>query len=111
MKKLCVAVVLAVCAAGCKGQEVAATVTCEVTKAGTVDCSVQQTKGTAAIEVCWNFNVTCANGATLEAARSCGVVKDGQTTTTTIPADKLTIQGNCEGDMKAEVANMSWEAK
>ncbi len=97
--------------AGCKGEEVGANVSCKVTPDTTVECNVQQTKGKSAIEVCWDFHASCANGATLEAARACAVVKDGGSAKTTIPSDKITIKGSCEGQVTAEVANMKWKAK
>ena len=95
---------------GCN-QEVAATVNCKVGEGGAVNCTIAQTKGTAEIEVCWDFKVTCESGATLETSKACGTVKDGQTTSTTIPADNITVTGTCDKVKNAEVTNMSWSAK
>ncbi len=110
MKRLWVVAVLVLAGAGC-GEKVAANVSCEVKKGPSVECSVKQTQGKSAIEVCWDFKASCANGATLQAARACAVVKDGGSASTTIPADKITITGSCQGQVTAEVANMKWKAK
>lgn len=111
MKLLCaLALTLTLVATtGCK-TEVAATVECKVAEGPTVDCSITQTKGTAAIEVCWDFNVKCANDATLTAS-SCGNVEDGQTSKVMIPTTEITIEGACEGESAAEVVNVRLEAQ
>lgn len=112
MKRLYgLALVIVVAALGCKGDEVSAHVHCKVTTASTVDCSVAQTKGTAEIEVCWEFNVACANGARLDTAPTCTKVKDGQTATVTIPADKIKVAGDCQGEMKPSLTNTTLNGK
>ncbi len=94
---------------GC-GKDVSATINCKVTETTAVDCTVEQTKGTDAIEACWEFNVTCENGATLKTGRTCATVADGKTTSVTIPPDKVTIEGTCDKVKEAEIANKSWKA-
>lgn len=112
MKILCAsALILAFAASsGCKTQ-VAATVECKVSDGPKVECSILQTKGKAEIEVCWDFNVACANGSTLNATNHCGIVKDGGTKSVTIATSELVIEGNCEGDTTAEVVNVKLKAK
>ena len=92
---------------GCKQEQVSTNVNCEVKAGPTVDCTVAETKGTADVEICWEFRVTCANGATLEAARTCAKVKDGQTSNATIPTDKIKSAGSCEGEKTAAVTNLT----
>ncbi len=84
--------------AGCKGEKVSAHVDCITTAAPAVECEVSQTKGKSEIDVCWDFAVTCANGAVVTAARTCQKVKDGGTAKVTIPADKLVGIDKCGGD-------------
>ena len=90
---------------GCK--QATANVNCEVKAGPTVDCTIAETKGTADVEICWEFKVTCANGATLEGARTCAKVKDGQTSNATIPTDKIKQTGACEGAKTAAVTNLT----
>jgi hypothetical protein len=92
---------------GCKQEQVTANVNCEVKAGPTVDCTIAETKGTAEVEICWGFKVTCANGATLEGTRTCAKVKDGQTANATIPTDKITSTGSCEGEKTAAVTNLT----
>ena len=110
MKALRVVLPLLLVLAAC-GEQVEAKVNCEVTTEGTVKCDAQQTKGKTAMEVCWDFGVTCDNGATLKAERTCTTVEDGGSNSVIIPTDKIKIEGSCEGEMKAELANMEWKAK
>jgi hypothetical protein len=84
--------------AGCKSEKVSAHVDCVTTAAPAVECDVSQTKGKSEIDVCWDFAVTCANGAIVTAARTCQKVKDGGTAKVTIPADKLEGIDKCGGD-------------
>jgi len=106
MKLFALAIAL-VASTGCQKQQVLANVDCEVKAGPTVDCTIAETKGTAEVEVCWEFKVTCANGATLDAARTCAKVKDGQTSTATIPTDKIKVAGSCEGEKSASVTNLT----
>ena len=111
MKLLCaIALSLSfVATTSCK-TEVAATVECTAADGPVVECSIVQTKGKAAMEVCWDFNITCANGATLKAS-GCGDVKDGGTTAVTIPTAEIAIEGACAGDTTAEVVNVKLQGK
>jgi len=104
MKKF--ALLLCLFATACKREIVLAHVNCVTKEDRTVSCTVQQTKGKSEMDVCWDFNVKCANAATLT-AHGCATVKDGGTVTMTIPAEKVTINGTCDADPKAEVVNMT----
>ena len=84
-------------AAGCS-EKVNINVSCVTTAAPAVECDVKQTEGKSEVEVCWDFAVTCGNGAVVKASRTCQKVKDGATVKTTIGADKLTGVENCAGD-------------
>ena len=72
----------------------------------TIQCDIAETKGTTAIEVCWDFKVTCKNGAEITVPRSCTTVKDGATVHYTIPAEKIQNADKCDADPKAVVSNM-----
>ncbi|HEY5952385.1 MAG TPA: hypothetical protein VIV40_43100, partial [Kofleriaceae bacterium] len=84
--------------AGCKGEEVFVHVDCVTTAAPAIECEVKQTKGKSEVEVCWDFSVTCGNGAVVKAPNTCQKVKDGGTVKTTISADKLDGIDQCGGD-------------
>ncbi|MDQ3367778.1 MAG: hypothetical protein M3680_20330 [Myxococcota bacterium] len=107
-----VLVVMLVLFAGC-GEAVSAHVNCVTTAAPAVECDVQQTKGTSEIEVCWDFAITCANGAVVKAANTCQKVKDGGTTKVTIPADRLDGVDKCGGDQPptGTLANLTINGK
>ena len=74
-----------------------------------VECDVAQTKGKSEVEACWDFSVTCANGAVVTAPRTCQKVGDGKTVHTTIPADKLVGVDKCGGEGKptGTITNMT----
>ncbi len=110
MKTLSLLVIALAGASACKGTEVSAHVNCKVNEDTSVACTIEQTKGKAEIEVCWDFKVTCKNGATLEALGTCGNVKDGQTTELTIGADKVKMEGTCDSEPKAVIDNTKWKA-
>jgi hypothetical protein len=98
MKNLLRAAGLAfVLAAGC-GENVKVEVLCETTAAPAIECDVKQTLGKSEVDVCWDFAVTCANGAVVTAERTCQKVKDGGTARAVVPADKLTGIEKCGGD-------------
>lgn len=94
---------------GCK--KVKATVNCEVKEGPTVECVVAQTEGSSEAEVCWDFKVTCANNASLEAELTCAKVKEGGSTTVTTPTDKIKLVGKCEGERKAGIGKMTINGK
>ena len=83
--------------AGCS-EKVNVNVSCVTTAAPAVECDVTQTEGKSEVEVCWDFAVTCGNGAVVKAERTCQKVKDGATVKTTIGADKLTGIADCAGN-------------
>jgi hypothetical protein len=97
---------------GC-GEKVAAQVNCVTTAAPAVECDVKQTKGKSEIEVCWDFDATCANGVEVKAPNTCQKVKDGGTVKVTIPADKLAGVDKCGGDKppQAKMTNMTINGK
>ena len=51
-------------------EKVAATVECVTTAAPAVERDVTQTVGKSEMEVCWDFEVTCANGGVVKAERT-----------------------------------------
>jgi hypothetical protein len=91
--------------------EVAALVDCEVTEGPVVECAAKQTQGRSAIEVCWDFSVTCANQATLEAKRICQRLQDGGARNVMVPTARLKMSGACEGEAKGAVTNMTINGK
>ena len=84
----------------CKSEDVSVHIDCETTATPAVECDVKETKGKSEVEACWDFSVTCANGAIVTAARTCQKVGDGKTVHTTIAADKLTGLDKCGGEGK-----------
>jgi hypothetical protein len=99
-------VVLLVLLAGCR-EKVLAKVHCEVVQGPAVDCTIAQAEGTSEVEVCWDFGVRCDSGASLEAARTCTKVHDGETTKTTIPTPKIKITGACNGNKVGTLTNVT----
>jgi hypothetical protein len=89
--------------AGC-GEKVDATVRCVTTGVPSVECEVTQTRGTREVEVCWDFEATCANGALVKAPRTCQKVKDGGTAQVTIPGTVLDGIERCEGSTPPTLA-------
>jgi hypothetical protein len=82
-------------------------VQCDLVAGTQVACTAQLLEGTAEVEVCWDFKVTCDSGASLTAPRSCVHVAPGGTMRTTIPHDKPTMQGTCTGERRAEVVGLT----
>ncbi len=95
MKHACV--VLVALLAGCS-EKVNVHVDCITTAAPAVECTLTQNQGKSEVEVCWDFSVTCANGAVVKAPNTCHKIKDGATEKVTIPGDKLTDIDKCGGD-------------
>jgi hypothetical protein len=58
-----------------------------------------QTKGKSEVEVCWDFSLSCPNGAEVKAARTCQKVKGGGT-----DLDKC---GAGDGAASAKVENLT----
>ena len=92
---------------GCSQERVGVNVACEVKKGPVVECVVAQTKGTAEVEACWDFKVTCAVSGAIEAPRTCAKIKGGETTTVTIPTDKIKVSATCEGKQEQGNANLT----
>lgn len=99
-------------AAGCS-EDVSVNVACKTTAAPAVECDVAQRAGKSEVEVCWDFAVTCANGAEVKAERTCQKVKDGATVKAVIPADKLSGIDKCggEGPPVGKLSNMTLNGK
>jgi hypothetical protein len=100
---------LVLAVAGCT-ENVKATVNCKTT-ATTAECEVKQTEGKAAVEVCWDFSVTCHNGTKIESLKNCAKVSGGGTTHHTITADRLKGTEKCDASPVAKVANLTLNGK
>jgi hypothetical protein len=118
--KSCLVLVLFGCLVSCKvemsagkGEDVKVSVNCATAADLAVDCELNQTAGTAEVEVCFDFSVTCANGAVVKAPRSCGAAAGGKISKLRIPGDKLVGMDKCGGDgaPKAVVENIVVKAK
>jgi hypothetical protein len=96
--------------AGCT-QPVKVNIQC-VTSEAAVECDLTQTVGKMEVEACWDFQVTCGNGAVVKAPRMCQKVKDGGTAKATMPSDKLTGRDKCAGDKPtAAISNLTIDGK
>ena len=97
---------------GCE-EQVSVHVDCVTTGVPAVECDVVQKVGKSEVEACWDFAVTCANGAEVKAERTCQKVKDGGTVKTTIPAAKLSGVDKCGGDKPpvGKLANLTLNGK
>ncbi|HEU4727087.1 MAG TPA: hypothetical protein VFT22_04340 [Kofleriaceae bacterium] len=96
--RIIIVIAIAQLATACTKEKAHATVNCEVVAGPAVVCRVEETRGTIDVRVCWDFKLTCDNGATLTADRACAHVADGKTTTVTLGTDKLKLTGTCEGE-------------
>lgn len=90
---------------GCKaevsvggGEAVNVTVNCVTVAEPAVECELNQVQGKSAAQVCFDFSVTCANGAVVKAERACGNVAEGKISKLKIPGDKLTGMDKCGGE-------------
>ncbi len=90
-------------------EQVSVHVNCVTTAAPAVECDVVQNAGKSEVEACWDFAVTCANGAQVKAERTCQKVKDGATVKVVIPAERLTGIDKCggEGAPKGEMSGLT----
>lgn len=100
--------------AGCT-EEVNVTVNCETVAEPEVAvvCQIKQTKGKSEVEACWDFAVTCANGAVVESPRACVKVKDGGNAEQRTPGANLKNLDKCAGDKPptAAVSNLTIDGK
>ena len=112
---LCVVLFFVACKAECKvgSEDVKVDVNCVSVDTPAVECDVTQTQGKDEVEACWDFSVTCANGAVVTAPRTCLKVKDGGKGQTTIAADKLTGFDKCGGEGKptGKIENLTLNGK
>lgn len=94
-------------------EQVSVHVECVTTAAPAVECDVIQKVGKSEVEACWDFSVTCANGAEVKAERTCQKVKDGSTVKTIIPAARLTGFEMCggEGAPTGKLAGLTLDGK
>jgi hypothetical protein len=83
---------------------------CEVVNAAVI-CDVTQSLPDGEHEVCWDFSVTCPNGASLSIPHECRTVTGHDVTELTITPDRVTKKGVCEGDKKARVTNLTLDGK
>jgi hypothetical protein len=88
-------VVIVVSLWGCESP--LAEVHCVTTAVPSVECEVSQTRGKAEVEVCWEFEAECENGAIVTAERICQRVKDGGKAKAVISAGQLTGIEDCAG--------------
>ena len=104
--------VLALAFAGCsKDTTVTASVDCDVKSGPTLVCMVKQSDAKARHEVCFDFAVTCPNGASLAAPHTCASVNGSIPTERSLTADHLTITGDCAGEKTAKVTNLTLDGK
>lgn len=97
---------------GCS-EKVYVDVQCRTEAGPSVVCNLTQKEGKSEVDVCWDFNATCENGAVVTAARTCHKVKDGGTASVTIGADKITGVDKCAGNTPptAKLENLTLNGK
>lgn len=94
MRTLLISLALAATTTACS-EQVHVDVKCLTTKSG-VDCTVKQDRGKSEVEACWDFAVTCGNGAVVTADRTCTKIGNGGTATVNVPETKLHGLDKCE---------------
>jgi len=93
-------------------EHVNVSVNCITTAAPAVECTVEQTSGTSEVEACWDFTLTCGNGAVVKAPHTCQKIGGGGKITTTIPGDQLLGLDGCGGkNPTATLTNMTINGK
>jgi hypothetical protein len=103
--------VLVIVLAGCT-EEVNVAVNCITTDKPSVECDVEQTKGKAEVEACWDFQITCGNGAVVKAPNACQKIGGGGKVKHITPGDKLVGLDKCGGtNPKAVLSNMTIDGK
>jgi len=93
---------------GCS-EQVHVSVNCVTVADPAVECTLVQKQGKTEVEVCWDFEVTCGNGAVVTAPKTCQRIGGGSTAKARIEADKLNGLGKCAGDTppKAVLSNLT----
>jgi hypothetical protein len=106
--KALLAVVVMSCLAAC-GEQVSVSVECVSTAGPAVACDLLQKVGKSEVEVCWDFQVECGNGAIVKAPRTCHRLSGGAAAKVTIPGDRLEGIERCSGDTapKATLSNLT----
>jgi hypothetical protein len=108
--KLVIACLASVALVGCT-EQVKVNIQCATTDTG-VNCDLTQTVGKTEVEACWDFTITCGNGAVVKAPRMCQKVKDGGTAKAAMPKDKLIGIEKCGGvNPSAVMTNLTIDGK
>lgn len=85
----------------------AARVDCGTPGPDGVDCDVKRTEGTAALEACWDLEITCNNGGVMS-GHACGELGDGEgSTVTNMPVADFSNQDGCDAPKSGAVKNLS----
>lgn len=107
------ALVFLLAAIGGCSEKVYVDVQCRTVEGPSVVCDLTQKEGKSEVDVCWDFNATCENGAVVTAARTCHKVKDGGTASVTIGPDKITGVDKCAGTKppSAKLENLTLNGK
>jgi hypothetical protein len=106
-----------VVATGCKKtvdtdkNKLTASAHCEVKPGPTVVCTVKQSDAKAEHKVCWDFAVTCPNGASLAIPHSCTDVNGSTIVERTVATERLTVKGDCQGEKTPAVTNITVDGK
>lgn len=83
-----------------------ARVDCGTPGPGGVDCTVQRTHGTGALQACWDLEITCANGGVM-VGDACGSLGENDATSTVnMPVSGFSNQEGCDAPKNGAVTNL-----
>lgn len=93
-------------AASMLDEPVAARVDCGTPGPAGVDCELQRTGGTSALQSCWDLEITCANGGVM-VGHACGKLLSGAARSqVNMPVEGFSNQDACDAPKNGVVMNL-----
>lgn len=88
------------------GEQPSARVDCGTPSPEGVDCDVKRTAGSAALEACWDLEITCNNGGVMS-GHACGELADGEAASVAnMAVADFSNQDGCDAPKAGAVKNL-----
>lgn len=71
-----------------------------------VDCDLKRTSGSSAVHVCWDLEITCANGGKMRGSRCHDIAAADKDAKANMPVDKFSDQDKCDTPKGGAVLNL-----